>query len=123
MTQQGQIKVFFACVFLGGCLYLLYRLTHIPRGKSKVGVAARDALFCVAAFFAVWFGLLYICDGSLRLYRVAGLALGYFLCAKTLGFYVDTALSRLYNLLDRKKLLRKNRCIDKADPSIRRTEK
>lgn len=109
----NQFWVFLACVFLGGCIFFVYKFTHfLPLGK-KWQIAVADVIFCICTFFAVWLGLLYICCGSLRWFCFVGIAVGFYFAAKTLGFYIDICFFRLYNFVTIK--LSKRKKHDSAD--------
>lgn len=94
----NQIWIFLSCVFLGGCIFLLYKIFHLYPPSKKWLTAIADVGFSCAAFVVVCIGLLYICCGSLRWYCFAGIALGFFLCKKSLGDCIDIFILRLYNL-------------------------
>ena len=95
----NQFWVFLACVFLGGCIFFIYKLTHIIPLKKKWQLAIADVIFCIFTFFAVWLGLLFICCGSLRWFCFVGIAAGFYIASKTLNFCIDICIFRLYNLV------------------------
>ena len=131
----GQFYVFLSCVFLGAVLGVLWRLTHLSFRRReamqsaerqdkpenlkvrkaiirrlrlfKASVAAGDVLFCALALPVVFFGLLWICYGSLRLYCFAGILTGFFLWRSTTGLVVDNFVNRMYNKIQEKILSRK----------------
>ncbi len=109
----NQFWIFISCVFLGGCIFFLYKFTHFVPFNKKWQIAIADVIFGVLAFFAVWLGLLYICCGSLRWYCFAGIAAGFWLALKTLGFCIDICVFRLYNFVITK--INKRKHNDSAD--------
>ena len=119
---MDELRIFFACAALGGCVCIVYSLTHFA-AKRAVYVALCDAVFCAAAFLIVWGGLLFIWYGQLRWYCAAGMAAGFAVCRRTVGFYVDITLARLYNLLVRKLFSKGGKCTDNKEPVPGRTEK
>ena len=102
---MDELRIFFACAALGGCVCIVYSLTHFA-AKRAVYVA-----LCVAVFY-----------GQLRWYCAAGMAAGFAVCRRTVGFYVDITLARLYNLLVRKLFSKGGKCTDNKEPVPGRTE-
>lgn len=99
-SVSTQPKEFVFCVFLGGCIYLIYRLTHLVPADGVRG-AICDVVFCLFAFSAFAAGLLFVCWGRLRLYSVAGAALGFWLAKKCWGACIDIFALKLYNLSEK----------------------
>ena len=95
--------VFFVCVFLGGIIYFAYKVTHPVLAKNKILLALQDVSFSVVAFFVTWRGLLFANCGQIRLFCIAGIALGFVVGAKTVGVCVDKFVLKLYNFFIKQK--------------------
>ena len=98
-----QLWVFLSCIFLGGVVYLVYKLIHPVLAKNKILLHLQDLVFCVVAFFVLWRGLLFANCGQIRWYCVAGLLIGYLFALKTVGVCVDNLCAKLYNFFIKQK--------------------
>lgn len=98
-----QPSVFLHCTFLGVVVYLVYKLTHFKLCKNIILVSVQDFVFCVAAFFVLWRGLLFVNCGQIRWYCVAGILIGYLFALKTVGVCVDNLCAKLYNFFIKQK--------------------
>ena len=98
-----QLWVFLSCIFLGGVVYLAYKLIHPVLAKNKILLHLQDLVFCVVAFFVLWRGLLFANCGQIRWYCVAGILIGYLFALKTVGVCVDNLCAKLYNFFIKQK--------------------
>ena len=89
--------VFLICIFFGGLIYFVYKLTHIVLAKNKILLSVQDVMFCIITFFILWRGLLFANCGQLRLYCFVGIILGFVIALKTVGVCVDNFVHKLYN--------------------------
>ena len=95
--------VFLVCVFLGGVVCILYKLTHPVLSKNVIVLSLQDFVFCATAFFVLWRGLLFANCGQLRWFCVAGILTGLLLGLKLVGVYVDIFVVKLYNFFTKHK--------------------
>ncbi|MBE5749185.1 MAG: hypothetical protein E7344_06140 [Clostridiales bacterium] len=101
--SQIQPWVFLSCVFLGGLVYLAYKLTHAKVCKNLFLLSLQDVAFCAITFFVLWQGLLFVNCGQLRWFCVAGILLGYLFALNTVGVCVDIFCAKLYNFFIKQK--------------------
>lgn len=95
--------VFFACIFLGGVVWIVYKITHPVLAKNKILLALQDVVFCVIAFFVLWRGLLFANCGQIRLFCVVGIMIGFCVGSKTMGVCIDKIVGKLYNFFNKQK--------------------
>jgi len=104
--SSTQIFVFASCVFIGSCVFLIYKFTHLIATKNKIVLAIADIAFCIVACCVLWGGLLFINCGEIRWFCLLGIVLGFLLCKSLVSQCIDIFVAGLYNFL-RKKLKKK----------------
>ncbi len=93
--------VFLCSVLCGGLIFLLYDLFRLIRRKTKgdrVLLHVQDGLFWVLTLCLLFFCVFYFNNGILRLYELAGAALGALLYGLTLSSPVLRLLEQLLKI-------------------------
>ncbi len=94
VSVTHEMFVFFCSVLCGAVLFFVYDLFRLIRQIADPGrmiVHLHDLLFWIMALTVTFFTVLYINNGSVRLYELLGIALGAFLY----GFMLSELILKL----------------------------
>jgi len=88
MSVSLEARIFLLSVLCGGVLVLCYDLFRVVRTKAKTKGAmlhVQDGLFWVLALFILFYFVLFVNNGRVRFYELAGMILGAVIYALTLS--------------------------------------
>ena len=101
-STSNQAYVFFSTVYAGFLIGFLYDCYRIVRKITKPGVwltGIMDLLFWIIMGALSFLVIFYVNDGEVRIYNIAGFALGWGFYALTLSPYIMKALTWIYTTL------------------------
>lgn len=94
-----ELRTLLVTMGIGAALAVVYDIFRIARRvvrHNTFAVSGEDILFWIAAGFATYYFFLFINDGKFRLYMVAGIILGIFVCRMTVSRIFVPLLSRIF---------------------------
>lgn len=103
-STSNQAYVFLATVYAGFIIGFIYDCYRMVRKITKPGIwmtGIMDLLFWIVMGTLSFLVIFYVNDGEVRIYTIAGFAIGWALYALTLSSYIMKALTWIYTTLAR----------------------
>jgi spore cortex biosynthesis protein YabQ len=103
-STSNQAYVFLATVYAGFIIGFIYDCCRMIRKITKPGIfltGIMDLLFWIVIGALSFLVIFYVNDGEVRIYTIAGFAIGWALYVLTLSPYIMKALTWIYTTLAR----------------------